>query len=126
VSQALVQVDGVRELRASLKRAGDDLGDMKDANAAVAGMVAGRASSLAPRVSGRLAASVRGNRAAASAVVKVGTASLPYAGPVHWGWPARHIAANPFAVNAAHDTEPAWTATYLDAIDRIIGKVRGA
>jgi hypothetical protein len=126
VSQALVQVDGAKELRRSLKRAGDDLGDLKDANAEVAGMVAGRASSLAPRVSGRLAGSVRGNRAAASAVVKVGGASLPYAGPVHWGWPARHIAANPFAVNAAHDTEPAWTATYLDAIEAIIGKVRGA
>jgi hypothetical protein len=123
---AVVEVDGVRELRRSLKRAGDDLGDLKDANAEVAGMVAGRASSLAPRVSGRLAGSVRGNRAAASAVVKVGGASLPYAGPVHWGWPARHIAANPFAVNAAHDTEPAWTATYLDAIERIVGKVRGA
>lgn len=125
MSQPLVQVDGVKELRATMKRAGDDLGDMKDANQAVAGMVAGHAQSAAPSRSGRLAGSVRGNRAAASAVVKVGAASIPYAGPVHWGWPGHNIEANPFAVNAAHDTEPQWTQTYLDAIERIIAKVRG-
>ena len=122
----VVQVDGARELRASLKRAGDDLADLKDANQAVAGMVAGRATSMAPRVSGRLAGSVRGNRAASSAVIKVGGASLPYAGPVHWGWPARHIAGDPFAANAAKDTEPEWTATYLQAIEAIVAKVKGA
>lgn len=123
---AVVQVDGARELRASLKKAGADLDDLKDANAQVASTVALATASRAPNRTGRLAGSVRGNRAASSAVIKVGRASLPYAGVVHWGWPARHIEAQPFAVDAAHDTEPAWTETYFRAIEAIVNKVRGA
>lgn len=121
-----VQVEGARQLRSTLRKAGIDLQDMKDANAAVASYVALAAASRAPRRTGALAGSVRGNRAVASAVVKAGSRSgVPYAGAIHWGWPARSIGAQPFAVNAAHDTEPAWTATYLEAVDKIISNVKG-
>lgn len=122
----ILQVEGARELRSTMRKAGADMEDLKDANAAVAATVAARAASGAPHQSGRLAGSVRGNRALSSAVVKVGGASLPYAGPVHWGWPARNINAQPFAVDAAHDTEPAWTETYLQAVQHILDQVRGA
>lgn len=122
----VVQVEGARELRATMRKAGEDMTDLKDANAAVAAMVAVAAAGRAPHRSGALASSIRGNRAVGSAVVKVGRASVPYAGPVHWGWPARRIAAQPFAVDAAHETEPAWTETYFRAIERILSNVRGA
>jgi hypothetical protein len=32
-----------------------------------------------------------------AAVVRAGRASVPYAGPIHWGWPSRHITAQPFS-----------------------------
>jgi hypothetical protein len=121
-----VVVEGARELRATMKRAGADLDDLKDAHAEVAAYVASASSSAAPRASGRLAASVRGNRAQASAVVKAGGAAVPYAGPIHWGWPGHNIAAQPFMADTAARTEPHWTATYLAAIERIVGKIRGA
>lgn len=122
---ATVTVEGARELRATMKRAGDDLGDLKDAHAEVANYVAGAARSAAPIASGRLAASIRGNRAAASAVVKAGSAAVPYAGPIHWGWPARNVAAQPFLTATAAETEPHWTETYLAAIRRIVERVHG-
>jgi hypothetical protein len=122
---ATVEVEGARELRASMKRAGEDLGDLKDAHAEVASYVAVAARSAAPVVSGRLAATIRGNRAAASAVVKAGGAAVPYAGPIHWGWAARGIAPNEFLAATAAETEPHWTETYLAAIERIVAKIKG-
>jgi hypothetical protein len=108
-----------------MTKAGIDLQDLVAANAQVSAYVAGRAATLAPHKSGRLAGSVRGNKAKAQAVVRVGGASVRYAGPIHWGWPARHIAAQPFAVNAAHDTEPQWVQMYLVAVQHAIDKVKG-
>lgn len=120
-----VTVEGARELRSTMKAAGEDLGDLKDAHAEVAAYVATSARAAAPITSGRLAATVRGNRAAASAVVKAGSAAAPYAGPIHWGWPARSIAAQPFLTATAAETEPHWTETYLAAIRRIVDRIHG-
>jgi len=121
----VVVVEGARELRRTLKAAGDDLKDLQATNAEVARLVAARAMSDAPRVSGRLAGSVRGNSAKANASVKAGGASVPYAGPIHWGWPKRNISPRPFVVDAAHATEPTWTDYYLRQIDQILSRVRG-
>lgn len=122
---AKVTVEGARNLRATLRRAGIDLSDMKDANADVANYVASASKSAAPTVSGKLAATVRGNRAAASAVVRAGGAAVPYAGPIHWGWPARNIAANEFIAATAANTEPTWTQTYFAALQRIVATIKG-
>ena len=51
---------------------------------------------------------------------------LPYAGPIHWGWPARGICAQPFMTDAAADTEPSWTRTYRAEVDRILDRIEGA
>ena len=53
--------------------------------------VAQRARQLVPRRSGRLAASIRTFKAQRAAQVGAGRASVPYAGPIHWGWPNRRI-----------------------------------
>jgi len=121
----VVRVDGARELRRTLKAAGDDLEDLKHVHATVAKYVALRAAATAPRKSGRLAGSVRGSQAKTSATVRGGGARVPYANPIHWGWPHRHIAANPFLVNAAHQTEPTWTKYYLREVERILSHVHG-
>lgn len=123
--RAVVEVEGARELRRTMKAAGADLNDLKDVHQEVANFVASRSRSSAPSVSGRLAGSVRGNRAQASAVVKAGGASVPYAGPIHWGWPARNIAAQPWLATTAADTEPIWYEKYLAAVEVIVGKIKG-
>jgi hypothetical protein len=113
-------------LRASLRRAGLDVADLKEANAAAASTVSAAAQIKAPRVSGTLAGTVRGNRAVSMAVVRAGRAGVPYAGVIHWGWPRRNIRANPFLVDAAHDTEPTWIVAYYKAVQRVLDQVRGA
>lgn len=120
-----VRVDGLRRLRSDLRKMGSDLSDLKDANAAVAQLVAAEAGRRAPRRTGRLAASVRGNRALSRATVAAGGARLPYAGPIHYGWPAHGIAANPFVSDAAQATESAWLPLYEAGIEQAVDAVAG-
>lgn len=115
-----LEVHGLRELRRNLRQLGDDAADLKDANAETAQVVAAAAVARAPKRTGRLAQSVKGNRAVGRATVKAGAARVPYAGPIHWGWPARHITGQPFVVEAAEDTEPTWLPAYETAIAALV------
>lgn len=121
-----VRVEGARQLRATMRKAGADLDDLKAAHAAVAAFVATRAAAAAPRLTGALGGNVRGNKAAARATVKAGGARVPYAGPIHWGWAARNIPAQPFIAATAQDTEPTWVALYEQGVATAIDQVRGA
>lgn len=121
-----VRVEGARELRASLRKAGADLADLKAVNASVASMVASAAMAAAPRRTGRLAASVRGNRAVSTARISAGTAGIPYAGAIHWGWPSRNIEAQPFIADTAAALEDQWVKLYETGIADVINKIDGA
>lgn len=123
-AKAKVDVEGVYNLRRGLKRMGDDLEDLKDVNQAVAGLVAQVATATAPRRTGTLAGTVRGNRAASKAVITAGRASVPYAVFVHWG--TASMSRQPWVSEAASDTEPRWLALYQDGMQKAADKVRGA
>lgn len=120
-----VTVEGLAALTRTMRKAGEDLTDLKDANARAAAIVASAAAGMAPRRTGRLAASIRGTRAAARARVVAGRVSVPYAAPIHWGWPARHIKANPFLSDAARATEPQWLPQYLKDVEAALDNVKG-
>lgn len=122
-SQPVVSVDGLRQLRRDLKAAGVSLADLKDAHAQVAQLVLTRATP--PHRTGRLAGSQRGSGTQSSAIVRAGSAGLPYAGPVHWGWPSRHITAQPWLYDAAVGSQDEWTGVYLAALEHIIDSIEG-
>jgi len=124
-SQPTVQVVGAKELRKTMKAAGDDLGDLKAVHQAVGNMVVGVARGLAPVRTGALAGSIRTTKAAGGIALKAGSAGIPYAGPIHWGWPARGIKAQPFLSDAATSTEEAWIRFYEEEMDKILEKVEG-
>ena len=86
-----MQVDGLAALLRDLRRAGADVDDMKDVFEAISKRGERVMEGFVPARSGRLRASVRGNRAASKAVVRAGSARVPYAAPIQWGWPKRHI-----------------------------------
>ena len=122
---ATIEVEGARELRRTLAKAGADLNDLKETHRAVGAYVGARAVQNAPKVSGALAGSMRPSSAKTSAVVRFGSKAVPYAGVIHWGWAGHHIAANPFASTAAEDTEETWLAMYMDRIEKIVATVKG-
>ena len=123
--KALVEVKGAKELRKQLKAAGDDLGDLKATHKKVAQTVQLDALQLAPVVTGGLVGSIRAAGTQTAAVVRAGKKRIPYAGPVHWGWPARNITAQPFMVDAATDTYEDWREEYEKLVYKAIDKIAG-
>lgn len=121
-----VTVQGAARLRATMRAAGRDLAELKAANQAVSDYVAGLAESRAPRRTGTLAGTLRGTKAAGRARVLAGRASVPYAGPIHWGWEARNIEPNPWIQETAQDSQTVWLGMYLDETNRIINSIEGA
>lgn len=82
-----VRVEGLNRLVRDLQSLGLAVEDLKEAFGDIAAEGASLASSFAPRRSGALAATVRGNRAKNKAVVTAGRARVKYAGAVNYGWP---------------------------------------
>jgi len=123
MAEAVVEIRGLSRFRSTLKRAGADMADMKAVNQRVGDMVALVGASQAPRRSGNLAASLRGARQVARARAY---SDVIYAGPIHWGWPARNIRAQQFLLSAAIQTQPHWLALYERELQRIANSVQGA
>lgn len=121
-----VEVVGAAKLRRTLRQAGVDVQDLKDAHATVARMVEVAAEPRTPRDSGELADTMRSSGTARAAIVRAGNARHPYAGPVHWGWPGRNIHAQPWIDETAEAGMPVWADQYMTALDHIIRAVEGA
>lgn len=123
--QAGIKVEGQRELRKSLRQAGDDLEDLKAAHKAAAEIAAGGARPLTPVRSGTLQGTVRAGGTKTSAVLRAGRKAVPYAGPVHWGWPNRGIEPQPSLADGAKNTEPQWVELFYQELDKALKKVKG-
>jgi hypothetical protein len=119
-------VDGAKELRRALKKAGLDVQALKDEHAKVAKMVKERALQRVPVRSGTLKGTLRESGTVSAAIVRAGGRRVPYASPIHWGWRKRNIAANPFIYGAAEDTQANWEHAYLMGLQAIIGELTGS
>lgn len=119
-----VTVPGLARLGRDLRKLGEDTADLKDANKAAGEVVAREAATRAPRgPTGNLAGSGRASRAVGRATVVFGGARVPYAGVIHYGWPARGIEAQPFVFDAADATRPEWLALYQAGVDEALSKL---
>ncbi|HXG71269.1 MAG TPA: hypothetical protein VNJ04_11755 [Gemmatimonadaceae bacterium] len=121
----LVRVEGARELRRTLKQAGDELQEMRTAHKSAADIAARASSALAPHRTDRLARTIRGSGTKTAAVIRAGFARVPYAGPIHWGWFARHITPQPFLSQGAQDSEGRWIRVYESYLDKTLDKIQG-
>lgn len=121
----LVEIDGARELRRTLRAAGDDMEDLKAAHLAAANIAASAARARAPRLTGALAGDIRASGTKTAGIVRAGRKRIPYAGAVHWGWPARGMKARPYITEGAQQTEPVWVPLYQKEIDKALSKVKG-
>lgn len=119
-----LQLKGASQLARGLKKAGDDLKDLKTVNREAAGIVASQAKKTAPHRSGRLASTIRAGATQKAGVMRAGNkGKVPYAGVINYGWPGHNIKATYFANKAAKDTEPEWTALYSQAVEKIINRI---
>ena len=120
-----IRVEGAARLRRTLKAAGRDLTDLKAAHAKAAKIAQVAAAAQTPVVSGTLKASLRSSGTSTAGIIRAGGAKVPYAAPIHWGWPSRGIAAQPFISTGAQASEPVWIRVFETDLDRILDQVKG-
>lgn len=117
-----VRVENLTATVRALQAIGVEVQDLKEVFAGIAAEGARLASAAAPRRTGRLQGSIRGNRAKNKAVILAGRARVPYAGPINYGWPRRKIRAALFLQKA--DAQLAESAPRMleDGIQRVMTK----
>lgn len=117
------RVEGARELRRTLRQAGDDLTDLKDTHRKVGTFVAGRAGPRTPSATGRLGATGRPGATKTAALVRFGGARAPYARFVHWG--TKLMKARPWVQQAAQSSQEVWETMYQQGVDRVLARIKG-
>lgn len=93
-----LRVEGLGRTIRALSKSGADAQDMKDLMHSIGTLVVRAANP--PVLTGRLSTTLRAGRGKTKAVVRAGGARAPYAGVIHYGWPARNIAPNQFLTEA--------------------------
>lgn len=116
------RVDGLSTVVRQLLELGLEVDDLKDAFSEIARQGATVAAAYAPRRSGALAGDIRGNRAKSKAVITAGRVSVPYAGPINYGWAARNIEASGFMQKADKALQPFALARLEDDINAAINR----
>ncbi|ALD74827.1 hypothetical protein AN946_10055 [Trueperella pyogenes] len=117
-----MNVKGLRETIRALEAAGAATTDMKDLMHEIGLIVTRSAASHVPVRSGRLARSLRAGRGKTKAVARSGSARVPYAPIIHYGWPARRIPARPFLSDAVQREENSVIETLITGLGEIIDK----
>jgi hypothetical protein len=112
---------GATELVESFDAIAAGLDDLTGAAGETVDLLVHRARTLAPRATGELARSIRGDVTGSTATV---TARAAHAGPVHFGVPKRGIRARPFLHRALElergDVLDAYTADVQRLIDKAV------
>lgn len=124
-----VHLEGAARLRRTLKAAGGDLSDLKEAHRHAAQYIMPAAVAGAPKLYGALAATLRVTANATGSRIRAGNRNkkegVPYAGVIHWGWPERKIRAQPWITQAAQETEPLWIKAYEAEMHAAIRSIAG-
>jgi len=115
-------VSGLREAVKKLEELTLEVDDLKDVMAKIAALATEAAAKYAPSRSGKLRASIRGNRAKGKAVVTAGRATVRYAGAINYGYPRRHIKAAGFMQAADKEIGPQALDLYEQGINDVIVK----
>ena len=121
--QGKLGITGLADVNKALRSMSKDTRDsMKETHKRAAEIVIQGAKRYVPVVTGRLAASIRNASTQRMGRVRVGSASVPYAGPIHFGWPARQIKPQPFIYDALDGRRAEVAAVYVKRIDQLTVK----
>jgi hypothetical protein len=115
-----VRVEGLNAVVRALLAIGLDVEDLKDAFGSIAAEGARIAAGFVHSRSGRLAGTLRGNRARNKAVIVAGRGRVKYAGVANYGWPRRNIEPQRFMQRADAVLQPVAVARLEQAINDAI------
>lgn len=118
-----VRVEGLGRVLRSLERLGVEVEDLKDGLGRIGTEAMPVYQALTPVRSGRLRGDYRVSRAKGRVNLYVGRASVPHAGPINYGWPARGIRASNFVERGDRVAAPRATASLETEIGRLIANL---
>lgn len=117
-----VNVTGIEEVTKLLNQVVNNLESMTSANKEISQTLSSKASAMAPRATGALASSVKGNPSGQKAQIMAGSNAVPYAGVQEYGWPAKNIQAQPYLRPAVYDNMGYIVEKYNNYIESIVKK----
>jgi hypothetical protein len=117
-----VSIKGLAEVKSALDKVEKDLVDRSELNKDLSDELSRKASAMAPRLTGALASSVKGNPSNEKAQILAGSNSVPYAGVQEYGWPQRNIQAQPYLRPAVFDNMGYIVEKYNNYIESIVKK----
>lgn len=118
-----VRVEGLSSVVRNLQRMGVEVEDLRDAFARIAEEVKPDYQSVTPVKSGALRADYRTSKTKGKANLYVGRASIPYAGPINYGWPARNIAPRNFVARGDEIAAPKASRSLEEEISRLVSSL---
>lgn len=125
-----IQVSGLKRTVRELKKLDAETPKaVKALNREAATIVAVDAAARAPKRSGKLARSIRPGATQSAGTVRAGSKAIPYAAPIHFGWPSHNIAPQPFLYQALDHRRLEVVAAYEHGIHKLVAETvsgRGA
>jgi HK97 gp10 family phage protein len=118
-----IRAEGLKETIKSLEKAGVEVQDLKAASKKAGNVVADESKSLAPVKSGKLRNSIRASNTKNKSVVRAGGARLPYAAPIHYGWPGHNIEPHPFLTDALSIKHDEVITVYEEELEALIRRL---
>ena len=122
-----IKITGLSEVQRSLRKLSSDALDLNkteflETNKRVAEIIINESKKYVPVRSGALAAAIRNASTKKSAKVRAGSAAVPYAGPIHFGWPSRSIKPNTFLYEAIDARRAEVANRYAELVSDLIVK----
>jgi len=112
-------MQGDKEFKRMLSALDAKFDDLKEFHLDLAELVMARALSRAPVRTGRLRETIRASGTKTAGRVRAGFKRVPYAGVIHFGWPARRIQPQPFLYDALDQRRNEVFNRYFDGIKKI-------
>ena len=122
-----IKVTGLSKVQRDLRKLSTDALDLNkteflETNKQVAEIIINESKRYIPVISGALAAAVRNASTKKSAKVRAGSVAVPYAGPIHFGYPKRAIKPNPFFYDAIDSRRDEVRQKYDSLVSSLITK----
>ncbi len=122
-----IKVSGLSKVQRDLRKLSTDALDLNkteflETNKRVAEIIINESKKYVPVRSGALAAAIRNASTKKSAKVRAGSAAVPYAGPIHFGWPSRSIKPNTFLYEAIDARRAEVANRYAELVSDLIVK----
>lgn len=118
-----VHVRGLKELRRAVAKLDEGVHDLTEVGRSAAEIVLGEARTLVPRESGDLGRSMRTWARSGRSAVAAGKRAVPYAGVIHFGWPAHNIKPQPFLYKALDRRHDEVVAVYEERMAELVRRL---